>query len=190
MALGQNLFESIQRSTKTAGAPSLKTCVFLSHQKEDKKEAAAVAKALLANGVDIYFDEDDEVLALARIRGDDAAMVKCIEIGLDNCTHLLGIITPRSKTSWWIPYEIGGATGRGRDCAHLIDKRASNLPSYIKVATLVADKEDLMNWVRPIQRPSSRFLSGLLKEAMAMESLNAYLPEHRSEADIGFIDHS
>src|SRR5207302_2068827 len=106
--------------------------VFISHSRLDKEKARAVARALKASKVDYYFDQNDKELQLADEQNDDVKVVRCIENGIEVCSHLLGIITENTKNSWWVPYEIGRATGRERKCAHLIDKEVEKLPSYIK----------------------------------------------------------
>jgi hypothetical protein len=93
---GRNLFETIRAGAKFASVTDL--CVFLSHRSIDKPIARTVARCLVAMDVDVYFDEYDLALQVATRVGDDVAIVKCIDDGLSNCTHLLGIITPNTFT--------------------------------------------------------------------------------------------
>src|SRR2546421_12433050 len=117
---GRNLFEAIHLYGIERAVIVPEACVFISHKKEDKQAAHDIAEALMGMGVDIYFDEKDRLLKQAADLDDEEKIVTCIEAGLDNCTHLLGVITENTKRSWWVPYEIGGAAGRHRTCAPLI----------------------------------------------------------------------
>lgn len=183
MMAGRNLFETYQRLGRAAVSSSF--CVFISHNSKDKPMARAVAAALLDMGVDIYFDERDLVLQTASAAGHDAAIVKCIEDGLDRSTHLLGLITSNTFQSWWVPYEIGGANGRSRTCGHLVSSDVTRLPSYVKVAPLLLDIDDLAAWV---SRPTSR-TKEIIKEAMTHTTkslIQTYVPSYRSASGITF----
>lgn len=146
---GRNLYEShaniVFRSRKASPDPH--PGVFISHSRLDKDKAREIAKALGASKVDYYFDEDDEEPQLADEEKDHLTVVRSIEAGLTACTHLLGIITENTKGSWWVPYEIGSATGRRQSCAHLIDGDVDTLPSYIRAATILPDRQALRDWL-------------------------------------------
>jgi hypothetical protein len=187
---GRNLFESrriIFGSKFASAGPRLG--VFISHSRRDKAKARDVARALKASKIDHYFDENDEELQLADEQGDHLKVVQCIENGLKACSHLLGIITENTKDSWWVPYEIGSATGRSRDCAHLIDKEVSELPSYIKAAKVLANKEALREWL-PSERTKTARVSSLLIELnrkLAVASdYPAFIPAHRAVNELKF----
>lgn len=182
---GSNLFYQHYQFTAKSACPSL--CVFISHKSEDKPMARAVAEALLDMEVDIYFDERDVILQGAAAAGHDEAIVKCINNGLDHCTHLLGLITKNTFKSWWVPYEIGGAQGRRRTCGHLVAKDVNDLPSYVKVAPLVLDIDGLAEWVRKI-RPislSKDIIKGKITSQTKM-FMQSYVPEYRSSTNITF----
>lgn len=187
---GRNLFESrwISFGSKSASAGP-RFGVFISHSRGDKNKARDVARALEASKVDYYFDENDEELQLADEQGDHLKVVQCIENGLRACSHLLGIITENTKDSWWVPYEIGSATGRSQDCAHLIDKDFSELPSYIKAAKVLANKEALREWL-PSERAKAASTSSLLIElskrlAVACD-YPAFIPADRAVSELKF----
>lgn len=148
--------------------------------------ARAVAEALLDMGVDIYFDERDPVLRTAAAAEDDKAIVNCINDGLDKSTHLLGLITKNTFKSWWVPYEIGGANGRRRTCGHLVAKDVTELPSYVKVADLLLDIDDLAGWV---PKKSLFYKKEEIKETITSQtrtSIKSYIPEYRSQTNITF----
>lgn len=187
---GRNLFETYQRftiGTKMGAASISDACVFISHKKEDKDKAREVAEFLLRLSVDIYFDENDKILAAARDLNDAEQMVKCIEDGLNRCTHLLGVITQNTKGSWWVPYEIGGATGRHRECAHLITGEVTELPLYVSVAKILPDVESLENWVPSSGTTSANAQLRLLEKLAATLSPPKCIPRSRSLGTISFV---
>ena len=148
--------------------------------------ARAVAEALLDMGVNIYFDERDPVLQTAAASEDDKAIVDCINDGLDKSTHLLGLITTNTFKSWWVPYEIGGANGRERKCGHLVAKDVTELPSYVKVAPLLLDIDDLAGWV---SKKSTLYKKEKIKGSITPLNkmvIASYIPEYRSSANIMF----
>ncbi len=163
--------------------------VFISHRRLDKDKAQEVARALEASQVDYYFDENDVELQLADEQGDHLKVVQCIENGLAVCSHLLGMITENTKDSWWVPYEIGSATGRGQDCAHLVDREVAQLPSCIKAARILANREELREWL-PSETAKTASASGSITERlirlMAACDYLSFIPTNRQISDLTF----
>lgn len=180
---GRNLFETFYRSAAGYGPSSM--CVFISHKSEDKAMARAVAEALVALEVNIYFDERDDCLRAAAASGDDLAVVKCIEDGLDRCSHLLGLITEQTLPSWWVPYEIGGAAGRKRRCAHLVRNKVTRLPSFIKAAEVLLDFDDLVRWVGQPGTERDRILQKVAS-FRAAQLVESYVPGERHSSEISY----
>lgn len=184
---GRNLFES--RGIKTIDAkfagPYPRADVFISHSRLDKQKARAVAKTLEASEVDYYFDENDEQLQLADEQNDDLKIVRCIENGIEVCSHLLGIITENTCQSWWVPYEIGSATGRKRGFAHLIDKEVNKLPSYMKAAKILANREELRKWLPSEANETSGFIE-LARRIAELLDYPDFVPADRSVNELTF----
>jgi len=186
---GRNLFESRgkyafgARRAREGPAPG----VFISHSHLDRDKAREVAEALRASRVDYYLDEEDEELQIADEGEKHAIVVQRIEAGLEACTHLLGIITENTKSSWWVPYEIGSATGHGRNCAHLIDAQVERLPSYIQAATILPDQKALQGWLP--KQSGRRSVATLLELSRALTRICVYpefIPESRSVEELTF----
>jgi hypothetical protein len=73
--------------------------VYLAHASEDHETMAKpLAEALVANGIDVWFDEWE-------IRAGDSLRRK-MEEGLANCTHFLVLLTPNSLHKPWVEIEI------------------------------------------------------------------------------------
>ena len=123
-------------------------CVFISHRLADIDVARAIATYLLETvGVNIYFSEYDDDLQQAVQAEDDAQIVQYIENGLATSSHLLGIISNRTKGSWWVPFEIGGGRQRDMKIAQLLLEEVEELPSYLRIAKLLRDNDDLKKWI-------------------------------------------
>lgn len=182
---GRNLFKSrwVESfgSKSTSAGPYLG--VFISHSRHDKEKAREVADALRASKVDYYFDENDADLQLADEQGDHLKVVRCIENGQKACSHLLGIITENTRDSWWVPYEIGSATGRAQDCAHLIDGEVTKLPSYIKAARILANRDEMREWLP--SDPLSSITERLIR-LMAACNYPSFIPTNRHVSDLTF----
>lgn len=188
---GRNLFES-QRICKSedveGGRSSANNAVFISYSRPDKEKAQAMANFLAAMEIDYYLDAEDVDLQLAGGLNDHQKVVACIESGLETCTHLLGIITENTKHSWWVPYEIGSATGRGRKHGLLLDKDVDELPSYIKAGKLLVDHDDLQDWLHDLlgAHDSEQRLRAALGGEKIQLQRPGFIPETRSKRDLTF----
>jgi hypothetical protein len=185
---GRNLFESraIRRLTAKIAAGYPRSGVFISHSRLDKEKARAIARALKESKVDYYFDENDEELQIADEQNNHLKVVGCIENGIEICSHLLGVITENTKDSWWVPYEIGSANGRGRECAHLIDKEVNELPSYIKAAQLITNREELRKWLPSGVTKTSGSIIELARRLAQVLDYPDFIPTDRSVNDLAF----
>jgi MTH538 TIR-like domain (DUF1863) len=111
--------------------------------------AAAIGQYLLETvGVDVYLALNDKNLALAVEINDHARIVEHIESGIQNSTHLLGLIGERTRGSWWVPFEIGAARQRKKVIGYVILGEVEYVPSYLQIADNIEDDLNLGNWVR------------------------------------------
>ncbi len=72
--------------------------VYFAHASEDKVAAKAIAEHLLANGIDVWFDEWE-------IGAGDSLRRKMDE-GLGSCTHFVVLLSPVALTKPWVNEEI------------------------------------------------------------------------------------
>ena len=144
---GRNLYPRGRTTNERLADGRPHPCVFISHNKVDKDFARAVANALMGLDVNVYFDEFDQGLGTAVDEGDHVGIARSIEAGLERSTHLLGLLSPDTFRSWWVPYEIGGAQGRRHDVAHVVHFRVQDLPSYVCLAEVIRNRSEFRSWV-------------------------------------------
>jgi hypothetical protein len=185
---GRNLFES--RATKILGAKFAGTHprpgVFISHSRLDKEKARDVARALAGSKVDYYFDEKDEELRLADEQNADLKVVRCIEMESKCALICLESSLRTRRTPGGVPYEIGSATGRGRGCAHLIDREVNRLPSYIRAARVLTSRADLREWLASDVRKASSAIVELAQRLAAALDYPDFILADRSLQDLAF----
>ena len=81
--------------------------VFISHKNTDSPIARDLAREFERLQVPVYLDTIDAALSKP---GYDLA--EYILSALRQCTHLLAVVSPATKDSWWVPWEIGAASER------------------------------------------------------------------------------
>jgi hypothetical protein len=82
--------------------------VFISHKREDSREANTCLMRLQMHKVPAYLDELDHEIEEA----DD--LTTHFITKLQNCTHLIAAVSRNTQGSWWVPFEIGAATALER----------------------------------------------------------------------------
>lgn len=127
---------------------SKKNCsVFISHKKEDEAAAITIGRYLTdVVGVNIYLDTKDCVLREAVSIENDQKIVDSIHAGLSCSTHLLCILSDKTRLSWWVPYEIGFAAKQGIEIVALKLVTIDDVPSYIKVNKTLYSIEDFFRY--------------------------------------------
>jgi hypothetical protein len=183
--MARNIF-SRSYSTKLAGTGVITSApvVFISHSSKDKGTARLLAEFLVAGGIDIYFDEYDQDLADATQVGDSLKIAACIEKGLSSSTHLLGLLTANTLHSVWVPYEIGGARGRGRPCAHIVDRSVLAVPEYVLLGQKLDDIADLRKWISSTAQVSLTDPAISWTTKSAQEKLAFSIPEYRGSVSV------
>ena len=145
--------------------PSLATArVFVSHQRDDWKEAERVAWHATEVGFEYWLDVHDPVLAFAN-RSTLPTQIKAvliaaiIEMGLLNSTHVVALQTANSRRSRWVPYEFGRAKQRllvPWNAASWFEKGIAPDPNgdYLSLAFCAPTTTELERWF--ISQPGAR----------------------------------
>lgn len=142
------LLSELQRSLRRA-INNAASCVFVSYRRADQKLAVALAEFITKQGVDVWIDLQSGEVQQAKLVGDEVALAKAIETGLNGSTHLIGIISPETWSSPWVPYEIGSARGRSRPIAHVIHDqlKPEQIPAFVTLGVPLGDRADLSRWI-------------------------------------------
>lgn len=161
---------------ESARPPATKPCVFLSHKSEDKAAVNRIAQYFDAAGIDYYLDINDPRLQAAVHSRNDALITQFIELGIRNSTHLLTIISEKTRESWWVPFEIGYGK---RDSVHLAHLPLRNvigiLPSFLAITEKIAGVSDLNAYIKKVARqryaaaPAGRKTLQLLREEQQLQ---------------------
>lgn len=133
-------------SAQTRGERCVAVRVFISHKKEDAEQATVVAGILRANGLEVYLDVIDTQLGKS---GPDLA--DYIRAQLERCTQLLAVISPRTQSSWWVPWEIGVATEKERFLASFVSGGAT-VPEYLLKWPYIRTTAELAIYIRESKR--------------------------------------
>lgn len=112
--------------------------VFISHQQADTSLAARLSERLLyRHSIASYLDVADREIAS---HGEDLA--EHVKTQLGKCTQLLAVVSEQTKTSWWVPWEIGIATEKTYPLATYAGANAI-LPDYLRKWPYLRSESDL-----------------------------------------------
>ncbi len=137
---GINIAEAVRKNALFAALEQQnenrdKICFFISHKEEDVDAAIALGEHIMNDfGYNIYLDIFDRRLQEADRMGNVDGVSDAIHDGIVFASHLLCIISAKSKDSWWIPYEIGFAKAKGVKVSSIKIKQNEFLPSYLRVS--------------------------------------------------------
>jgi hypothetical protein len=100
--------------------------VFISHKNTDSLLAARVAHRVRVNGLDTYLDVIDDALLK-----DGPDLADLLLERMSKCDQLIAVVSESTKTSWWVPWEIGVGSEKGFRMASYSERYIS-LPSYLE----------------------------------------------------------
>jgi len=153
--------------------------VFISYFRADEQAASAVNSTLKQNNVVTYLDLLDDDLKKAE--NVTSAILK----GLEDCTHLLAIVSRNTQVSWWVPFEIGVATRAQRRISTYALSRIL-LPDYLKHWPVLYDDTGLLAFIkRYLQDSSTLEKKGRVYEARASAIQSAATFHRLLKTDLG-----
>ena len=175
------------------------------HCEPDQSVARELHQLLSGLGFKAFLDKHDKCLKAAVCNKSALGIASCIEEGLDRAQALIGIVSPNSFTSPWISYEMGSARGRQRFLrgehsqpppslryggetvciAHLVCGDLLQLPAFLKLSTLVPDREQLGIWLPGLCKACGVDPPRSVPDTLAscdLKELETYLPTKRPEA--------
>lgn len=82
-------------------------CIFISYQNSDKFEAKKIADYLISAGINVYFDEYDGDLKKSNQTNHPNRVTESLCKGINNSSHMVVIVSPKTMKSHWVPFEIG-----------------------------------------------------------------------------------
>ncbi len=143
-----------------------KSCIFLSHKNEDKEACIEIGKYLEETGIDYYLDIYDQDLQYAAEKNDPIKITHHIKEGIRLSSHMIVVISEKTKNSQWIPFEIGYGH------ASIVDKNYENLkndqifnlafltlkeisdepiPDFLKIAFPIRGIKSLIEYIEKIK---------------------------------------
>jgi len=116
--------------------------VFISHKLEDAGQAKLISDRLRnVHNVDTYLDVLDPTIGR---NGEELAQY--VRERLASCTQLLAVISPLTKDSWWVPWEIGVASEKEYPLATY--GGAATLPDFLKRWPVLRNEQHLDAYAR------------------------------------------
>ena len=126
--------------------------VFISHKSTDSVQALKVATAFAKNNVEYYLDVLD-----SKIVGNGRELTEHIKQNLNNCTDIIVVMSEATKTSWWVPFEVGMSAQVDMPTASFLKENVS-LPSYLGYWPRLKTESDVDKYVA-VRRRISRILT-------------------------------
>lgn len=115
--------------------------VFISHKKEDETRALTVKCVLDRKGVPSYLDLLD-----SSVITDGKALTDHIKSNLNSCTDVIVVMTESTKTSWWVPFEIGMSAQKDMPTASFLEPNVE-LPDYLEYWPRLKNIDDIATYV-------------------------------------------
>lgn len=148
------LFKSASVSGLTIGALPTNT-TFMAHHSSDVHETEQLARLLSRAGYPCYLDVFDP-----NVDGDDPALENYLRGVIAECSKLVAMVSGNTKTSWWVPLEIGVALEKEKYIATYMLTR-EQLPSYLWQWPMLRSSQDAIKWAQDTGRFTAKHINDL-----------------------------
>lgn len=115
--------------------------VFISHKNTDQLIALRIQNALKTLGVEAYLDLLDDTITE---KGEE--LTRHIRKQLNECSDILVVLSESTKTSWWVPFEIGMAAQKDLPTVNYL-QTGIILPDYLSYWPRLKSELDLAKYV-------------------------------------------
>lgn len=122
--------------------------VFISHRTQDDEKAQAIATKLSQHNIKCYLDHFDPNAATT------SRITELLVGKINQCTHLLALITSNTKDSWWVPFEIGVARQADRRITSY-ESSYVTLPEYLQEWPILKSSYDLDKFAEKYHKDKS-----------------------------------
>lgn len=154
--------------------------IFISHKKEDSDLAANIAYIMAANHIEYYLDVLDP-----NITSDGQQLTDHLRGNLNKCTHLLVVLSEKTKLSWWVPFEIGLATEKEYPIStYMKSLNYREFPDYLRSWPVLKNNIDLTEYIRVVSRTTTSIINESLiinKSFTSMKYADAFHKVLKSE---------
>lgn len=126
--------------------------IFISHKQEDKIIALEIQQTLIAWDIEAYLDllDDD-------ISENGEKLTQHIRERLSNCSDVIVVLSEKTKTSWWVPFEIGMATEKDMPIANYLVSNIQ-LPEYLEYWPRLKNLTDVHKYVEIRNKVSEQYI--------------------------------
>jgi hypothetical protein len=125
-----------------------------------------------------YLDINDEELQRAVEINDALRITSSIEKGITNSSHIMCIVSEKTKNSWWVPYEVGYGKKSNKELSTLALKDVVGLPSFLEITHRIEGIVGLNKYLNSIRKGSSNY-EYLLESASYIHPLSGHLKTDR-----------
>lgn len=115
--------------------------VFISHKREDALDAERIARQLRVYDVETYLDILDPV-----VFNDGKSLTEHIKKSLNSCSDILVVMSNATKSSQWVPFEIGMAAQVDLPTVTFLTESVQ-LPDYLAYWPCLRKLADLSKYV-------------------------------------------
>jgi hypothetical protein len=153
-------------------------CVFISHQREDSEACEPIASYLIDAGLDVYFDNYDRTLSELVQQGSPDGVTERIKKGIDLSSHMLCVVSVRTVSSFWVPFEVGYGYGKLRlGVLTLKGIPDESLPDYMKTTQVIRGTRSLNEFI-------AELLGKAPGELMQEKAIKAYSERNHPLDDV------
>ena len=146
---------------------------FISHKGDDLNLAVQIGELLHVQDINGYLDHWDPA-----VDGDSPELEEYLRHVIRETPSILAVITERTTTSWWVPFEVGVARETDSVIATFLQINENRnypreLPSYLKNWPILATRRELVDWGKELadsRIPSITGKSVFREQAVRMAS--------------------
>lgn len=118
--------------------------IFISYQSDDSSKANDVYNYLSRQGIDCYLDKFDGALS----GGSSKNITEILVDRIKKHDTLFAIVSEKTQSSWWVPFEIGTARQMPRVITSYTTISEFSLPDYLKEWPRLRTSNDLAIFAR------------------------------------------
>lgn len=129
--------------------------ILVSHKGTEKDVAEWVACQVRSNGLETHLESMDRALSM-----DGPELTRYLLNRMEECQHLIAVLSNETSEAWWVPWEIGAGSEKGL-CMASFSQDDMYIPGFLEKWPVLKSASDIDLYCDYSKKEDRKYITAL-----------------------------